>query len=174
VNKSDFRKSCLIRLRKFSNFTKYKKDKIINQKLLYLIKEQKAKSVLLYIPMDIEVDIMPLINILRKQKIKVFVPYIKEEGFISVLYRLPLEEGKFGIKQPSYSNTNNKFDLAIVPVVGIDGVYKRIGFGKGMYDRFFDKLLKKPVTIFVQRELCKCDKILSDKYDIRADMVVSF
>ncbi len=174
MNKSDFRKSCLSRLKKFSNFTKYKKDKIINLKLFGLIDKFKVKNVLLYIPMDIEVDVRPLIQVLRKRGVRVYVPYIKDDCFVSVIYRLPLAESKFGIKQPFFSPRIHNLDMAIVPVVGIDGAFKRIGFGKGMYDKFFATLSKKPIVVFVQRELCKTDKILSCGHDIRADIIVAF
>ncbi|QOG11434.1 5-formyltetrahydrofolate cyclo-ligase [Arcobacter sp. FWKO B] len=174
MNKSDFRKSCLSRLKKFSNFTKYKKDKVISQKIFNLIEDLKVKTVLLYIPMDIEVDVKPLIIKLRKRGIKVFVPYIKNDHFVPVLYRLPLVESVFGIRQPNFSTLYHDIELAVVPVVGIDGLYKRIGFGKGMYDRFFSKLTKKPLIVFVQRELCKTDKILSQNHDIQADVVIAF
>lgn len=174
MNKNDFRKSCLDKLKKFSNFTKYRKDKLINQKLFEVIDKNKAKKVLLYIPMDIEVNVKPLINKLRSRGVRVFVPYIQNSNsFISVPYRLPLVESRFGIKQPFVSTFVHTIDVAIVPVVGIDGLCKRIGFGKGMYDRYFETLTKKPLTVFVQRELCKTKYILSSDHDIQADIIIS-
>ncbi|MCK9336721.1 MAG: 5-formyltetrahydrofolate cyclo-ligase [Arcobacteraceae bacterium] len=174
MNKSEFRKSCLDRLKKFSDYTKYKKDKQINNKLLKLIDGLDVKNVLLYIPMSIEVDVYPLIKKLRRRGIRVFVPYIKGDYFVPVLYRLPLLESRCGIRQPNFSTLTYPLDMAIVPVVGIDGLCKRIGFGKGMYDRFFAKLTKKPLTVFVQRELCKTKEILSQKHDIQADIIIAF
>jgi 5-formyltetrahydrofolate cyclo-ligase len=112
--------------------------------------------------------------VLRKRGVKVYVPYIKNDCFVSVLYRLPLAESKFGIRQPFFSPRTHNLDMAIVPVVGIEGALKRIGFGKGMYDKFFATLSKKPIVVFVQRELCKTDEILSCGHDIRADIVVAF
>jgi 5-formyltetrahydrofolate cyclo-ligase len=50
---------------------------------------------------------------------------------------------------------------------------KRIGFGKGMYDRFFDRLGYKPIMVFTQLILCKSEKILSDNYDIQADYIIT-
>jgi len=173
-HKSDFRKSCIKRLEFSSRFLKFYKDKKIVKKLERFIKIYKPKSVFLYVPMGIEVNVLPLINKLRKEQIDVYVPFMIEESFKLVKYRLPLSFKKFGIKEPNNSFVyKTNVDLAIVPIVGIDKIYKRIGFGKGMYDRFFYKLKYKPITIFTQLTLCKANEILSDNYDIQADYIIT-
>ena len=96
------------------------------------------------------------------------------ESFKIVKYRLPLYKKKFGIKEPNNSFFKaQKIDLAIIPVVGIDKLGKRIGFGKGMYDRFFDKLGYKPIMVFTQLILCKSGQILSLDHDIQADYIIT-
>ena len=173
-HKSDFRKSCINRLKFESRFAKIKKDKIIVDKLIKTIDMLKPKRVLVYIPMDLEVDIRPLIKKLRREKkVEVYVPYMVDDSFKAVKYRLPLRRKKFGIKEPPNSYYSRKIDVAIVPVVGIDALYKRIGFGAGMYDRFFGRLNYKPTLIFTQTILCKATSILSNKYDIQADYVIT-
>lgn len=173
-HKSDFRKSCLKKL-KFSNeISKYIKNKIILKKLEKVINETKAKEILLYIPMkDLEVDVRPLIKKFRKNK-NIYVPFMEGDSFKAVKYRLPLQKKKYGIYEPNNSFARpKKIDLAIVPVVGIDALCKRIGFGKGMYDRYFDRLNYKPFIVFTQIELCKSDEILSNNYDIQADLIIT-
>ena len=174
-HKSDFRKSCIKRLEFTSLFLKYYKNKIIVKKLENFIKQSNSKNILLYIPLGIEVDIKPLIKSLRKTKNKnVYVPFMQGETFKIVKYRLPLHKKRFGIKEPNNSFFKApKIDLAIVPVVGIDKLGKRIGFGKGMYDRFFDSLNYKPTIVFTQLILCKSEKILSDNYDIQANYIIT-
>lgn len=174
-HKSDFRKSCIKRLEFTSLFLKYYKNKIIVKKLENFIKQSNSKNILLYIPLGIEVDIKPLIESLRKTKNKnVYVPFMQGETFKIVKYRLPLHKKRFGIKEPNNSFFKApKIDLAIVPVVGIDKLGKRIGFGKGMYDRFFAKLNYKPTIVFTQLILCKSEKILSDNYDIQANYIIT-
>jgi 5-formyltetrahydrofolate cyclo-ligase len=174
-HKNDFRKSCLKRLEFTSLFLKYYKNKIIVKKLKKFIKQSDSKNILLYIPLGIEVDVKPLINSLRKRKdTTIYVPFMQGESFKIVKYRLPLHKKRFGIKEPNNSFFKaRKIDLAIVPVVGIDKLNKRIGFGKGMYDRFFDKLGYKPIMVFTQLILCKSEKILSDNYDIQADYIIT-
>jgi 5-formyltetrahydrofolate cyclo-ligase len=124
--------------------------------------------------MDIEVNILPIINKLRKRKdINVYVPFMIGQSFKPVPYRLPLKTKKFAIKEPNFSNKMVKIDMAIVPVVGIDKLDKRIGFGKGMYDRYFWSLNHKPYIVFTQRVLCKSKEVLSNRYDIQANCIIS-
>ena len=174
-HKSDFRKSCIKRLEFTSLFLKYYKSKIIVRELKNFIKKDDAKNILLFIPLGIEVDIKPLIISLRKTKnTNVYVPYMQGDSFKVVKYRLPLYKKRFGIKEPNNSFFRpNKIDLAIIPIVGVDKLNKRIGYGKGMYDRFFDRLTYKPTMIFTQLILCKSEKILSDNYDIQADYIIT-
>jgi len=55
----------------------------------------------------------------------------------------------------------------------VDANCKRIGFGKGMYDRFFNREGKHiKNSIFIQRVICHSREVITDKYDIRADMVI--
>ena len=69
LTKSDFRKLCIKKLKFCSKFGKIKKDKFISSEILKVIKIEKAKNILLYIPLDMEVNVRNLINILRKRKI---------------------------------------------------------------------------------------------------------
>lgn len=171
--KHEFRNLCIDRLKFVSRLDKNFKDKKIVQRLYKTILNLDKKNILLYIPMGIEVNVAPLINKLRKEKkFNVYVPFIIGETFKAVPYRLPLKVKKFGIKEPNFSFKNVNLDVAIVPVVGIDGANKRIGFGKGMYDRFFWKMKKKPTIIFTQKKLCKTTQILSNNYDIKADIII--
>jgi len=173
-HKSDFRKSCIKRLEFSSRFSKYYKDKIVVKKLENLIKKSEAENILLYVPLGAEVDVKPLINKLRKLNKNVYVPFMLGDSFKIIKYRLPLHGKKFGIKEPNNSFMKpKKIDLAIVPIVGVDAIGKRIGFGKGMYDRFFGRLSYKPTLVFTQLTLCKSEKILSNNYDIRADYIIS-
>lgn len=172
-HKSDFRKLCIEKLKFESRFNKNYIDKKIVNKLYDTILKSNKKSILLYIPLGLEVDINPLINRLRREKkVKVFVPYMIGETFKAVPYRLPLKVKRFGIKEPNNSFVASKIDIAVVPVVGIDKDMKRIGFGKGMYDRFFWKMKRKPINIFIQRKLCKSTQTLSNQYDIQADIII--
>ena len=172
--KYDFRKRCIKKLRFNSKKQKITKDKYICSKIFELILLHKPKVVLAYIPLDMEVNILPLINKLKREKIcEVYVPFMVGKTFKAVKYRLPLKRKQFGIREPNNSSFKAKIDLAIVPIVGIDCTNRRVGFGRGMYDRFFEKLKVQPINIFTQLTLCKSETIVTSSYDIKADFVIT-
>ena len=176
MSKKTFRSYCLKRLKFYSRVSNIKSDRLICSTILDIINLHKPKKLLVYIPLNIEVDINYLIKYLRRfTKIDIFVPYMKGKSFVAVKYRLPLKKKKFGIKEPniSFSYRTIKFDMVIVPIVGIDATYRRIGFGAGMYDRFFETLPTKPITLFTQRVLCKTDKTVTSDYDIKPDYIIT-
>lgn len=172
--KADFRNFCKKQLTSLS-----KKPNLTDKKALPILKKQllrlKSKNILLYCPMDTELNIYPLIYWLKKQKhIRIFVPYIEGVSFKMIPFRLPLEKNKYGIFEARKSLFySTKIDTAIVPFLGIDKDFKRVGFGKGMYDRFFANLPHKPYVIFVSRRIIYSKKVITQPYDIAADSVVS-
>jgi len=176
MTKDEFRKISLKRLKKASKSpNRYKIDKLISQKLYDYIREINAKNIMFYIPLEIEVDIMPLIVKLRREKRAIYVPFMEGKSFRLVKYRLPLEVKKFKVKEPKISRDyNKKIDLAIVPIVGTDKSMRRVGFGKGMYDRFFEKKSKNiNKTVFVMRILSYSREIITDNYDVKGELLIS-
>jgi len=174
--KNKFRSKCLERLKNISKQNKYSIDKKIIEKIYLLVKEHDAKEVMLYLPLKLEVNLYPLIYRLRKEKINLYVPFMEGKSFRLVKYRLPLTEKKFGIKEPNDSKKYRKknIDIAIVPIVGLDCTRRRVGFGKGMYDRFFEKnKINIKQIVFVARELCYSKEVVTDHYDVKADMILS-
>jgi 5-formyltetrahydrofolate cyclo-ligase len=167
--KKEFRKFCLENI----GVNRYLFSKKISD-ILYDI-SKPYKKILIFIPMKNEPDIFKLINKLRMQKKSIFVPLVEDESFKMVKYSLPLKKNRFSILEPQNKReTLEKIDLAIVPVVGIDADFKRVGFGKGMYDRFFARLKYKPKTVFVQLRPCISKHAFNDKFDITADEYISF
>jgi 5-formyltetrahydrofolate cyclo-ligase len=174
MNKIKLRKKCIKKLKKVSKSnSKFSKDKKISQKLETIINSKKIKSILFYLPLGIEADLRKLM-LFYKKRLKIFVPFIEGESFKMVEYRLPLKKNGFGILEPASSRFMQKeVDLIVVPVVGVDRNLQRIGFGKGMYDRFYEKLKSKPIVIFVQRVKCFTKKRITDAYDISADFYIT-
>ncbi len=171
--KASFRKTVLKRLNN-KKINRYKKDKLITNKLMKLIKKNKYRNIMLYIPLKTEVNITGLIKLLRENRYNLFVPFMEDKSFKLVKYRLPLKKKRFGIKEPKNSNIKVKnIDLAIVPILGIDKNYKRVGFGKGMYDRFYEKFSKNiGDTLFISRDLYFTKEAITDSYDIQANYIL--
>jgi len=172
-DKERFRKQCLKRLRKAQRTGAFSRHKRVVRKVEEIINKYNPKSILLYVPMGHEPDIRPLFAKLRP-KVKIYVPFMEGKSFKLVQYRLPLRKKRFGIKEPMNSHFYLPgIEMAVVPVVGVDGRFRRIGFGKGMYDRFFAGLPKRPVTLFVQLAKCRTKETITDDYDITADYYIT-
>jgi len=176
MSKEIFRKASLRRLRSLSWQQRYMADKRINTMLYRMVKAEGATTVMLYIPLAMEVDVSPLIRRLRREGILILVPFMEGESFRLVKYRLPLKTKKYGVKEPKFSKQYRKkmIEFAIVPIVGTDRSLRRIGFGKGMYDRFFANHKKEiEQIIFTQRVLCQSRAMITDDYDVGASRIVT-
>ncbi|MEN8726671.1 MAG: 5-formyltetrahydrofolate cyclo-ligase [Sulfurovum sp.] len=174
--KKQFRCESLKRLKQASGYGSYQKDKKILEVLYKYIVQSNVKSIMLYIPLKTEVNLYPLIKRLRQEKKLLYVPFMEGTSFRLVKYRLPLKKKKFGINEPNDSKQYRikNIDIAIVPIVGVDVTRRRVGFGKGMYDRFYEKQNKNiKKTVFVARELCYSKEIITDEYDVKADMIIT-
>ncbi|WP_297578195.1 5-formyltetrahydrofolate cyclo-ligase [uncultured Helicobacter sp.] len=128
-------------------------------------------NLLFYSPLTLEFDIRKLLRFYRrKRNVRIFLPKMGGESFKAVRYRLPLQKQSFGVYEPSDSALWAKMDCAIVPVLGVDKELRRIGFGKGMYDRFFGRNPKKiPKIIFVSRNFNFVPQTITESHDIRGD-----
>jgi len=161
--------------KEFKKANSYLISKKVADNLYKKIKSQKGKNILLYISMENEVNTKGLIQKLLRENYKIFVPFMQDISFKMVKYSLPLKKKKFNIYEPLNKNkTKIKIDIAVVPIIGIDKKFRRVGFGKGMYDRFFEKLNYKPKIIFTQLTPIMANCVVTDYFDVKADLFLSY
>lgn len=173
LTKNSFRQICLEKIKNMPQHNIFYKNALLHKALLEEIGNVKNAKILLFHPMGHEPNILKLLAHLRKKN-QIFVPFMEGKSFKMVPFRLPLKQKRFGIFEAGNTIRNiNKVDLAIVPAVGVDGNLQRVGFGKGMYDRFFAKLKKRPYTIFIQPKICYTHKNICDEYDIQCDLLLT-
>ncbi len=172
-NKEEFRKYCLKKLKQSAKYRGIKNNYLVLQKLKKILKNLKFRTILFYMPLAMEVDFTKLFSYLRKNH-TLLVPFMQGISFKVVKYRLPLLKRKFSIKEPNNSYVKfSKIDILVVPVLGVDKELKRIGFGKGMYDRFVKSLNKKALVIFVQLEQCYTNSQITQDHDMKADIYLA-
>ncbi|GAB0051828.1 5-formyltetrahydrofolate cyclo-ligase [Helicobacter pylori] len=161
------------------------KDKAVRDKLacrLLFWKLKDYQNILLYSPLGHELDIRSLILKLRQKNKCVWLPKsikkgasFSKEGFTIAPFRLPLRRlGWFD--EPSLSRYYKlELDCIVVPILGMDTSFRRVGFGLGMYDRSLPPLLqlKRPLIVFVSRELAIANGVLTDAHDIEADLYMN-
>lgn len=173
LSKEIFRKTCLKQVKALPKHNKLYRDSLVCKSLLKELKSRKYKTILFYQPLKFEVNISKVLMMMRR-KSNVYIPFMEGKSFKMVDYRLPLSKKKFNIFEAGNTIKKiNKIDIAIVPALGVDVNLQRIGFGKGMYDRFFARLKKKPYTIFIQADLCHIKEKICDSYDVSCDLLIT-
>ena len=86
----------------------------------------------------------------------------------------PLKINKYGIPEP-ISDKIKYPDILLVPIVAYDKDLNRIGYGGGFYDRYLEKIkkVKKVTTIGLAYSFQKVKKIMTNKYDIKLDFIIT-
>jgi 5-formyltetrahydrofolate cyclo-ligase len=173
LSKERFREISLEKLKHAAKEKYFKNSHTVVKTLEKILKSLQFKTIALYIPLKIEVDIRKIFPKLRLNK-TIYVPFMECVSFKLVKYRLPVWKKKFNILEPANScGFRQKVDIIVVPVIGVDGDLRRVGFGKGMYDRFFTALKPQPFTIFVQLVKCYTQIKLCKAYDTQADIYIT-
>jgi 5-formyltetrahydrofolate cyclo-ligase len=104
---------------------------------------QAAKSVVLYAPLPLEPDVLPLAEVAVEQGKVIAYPRYNAETLVYDLAQVvdrekDLQKGKFGVLEPGLSCATlplNQLDLVLVPGVGFGLDGSRLGRGKGFFDR---------------------------------------
>ncbi len=104
---------------------------------------QQARSILFYAPMPEELDVWPLLaTALAAGKTAALPAFRAESGsYIACVVRDAIKDvrlGAFGIREPAegcVAEPVNELDLLLVPGVAFDLHGRRLGRGKGFYDR---------------------------------------
>lgn len=103
---------------------------------------KEARSVLVYYPMNNEVDLRGLVSRYHEQK-QFLLPATLSGHLIEVREYVkgePLKKGRFGIPEPQTPAWNKDIDLVLVPGVAFDKDLRRLGRGGGYYDRFLKRM----------------------------------
>ncbi len=104
---------------------------------------RRARTVMLFIPLADEVDIFPLVDQALDHRKTVLVPrYNATQGAYEaaqiVNLATDLAPGPFGVAEPAAHcprHPLNQLDVTLLPGLGFDRVGRRLGRGKGHYDR---------------------------------------
>ena len=166
----------IIRIRKI----KFPQNHNINIKyLISVIKKNNLKnfSVGGYYPVNFEIDDLSILQELQKRKIKISLPVIKKNkdmSFREWSFNKPLVLNFYGIPEPFKSKIVIP-DIILVPLVAYDDRNFRIGYGGGYYDRYIEKITKrkKIFTIGLAFSFQKINKVPTNKYDKRLDLVIT-
>jgi 5-formyltetrahydrofolate cyclo-ligase len=133
-----------------------------------------AKSVMLYVPINHEVDLIPLARDLFLSGRQVLFPRLINDRVVPYVIRdlfFDFRPGAYNIPEPDTEPWKGKVDVALVPgvVFGQDGY--RIGYGKGYYDRYLS-LGQVRESIGVCYDFQLMDSVPHSEFDVILDRIV--
>jgi 5-formyltetrahydrofolate cyclo-ligase len=151
-------------------------SRAIRELLLQLPQLQAARSVFCFISHGSEVDTRPLLDQLLKDGKTVTSPRItRDQGMIAVPFRdwNDLVPGQLGILTPSTTQPYpGDIDLCITPGLAFTVSGRRLGYGRGYYDRWFAGHAVAD-RIAVGFECQVVDDLPADANDIPVTMLVT-
>ena len=152
--------------------------------LKFLKEFRNADAFLMYASLQGEVETLSLIKeLLEEGKKNVYCPVTN--GDKMEFYRIKafedLKEGNFHVLEPEVVENNlfipekNKNYCMIMPGLMFDKKGNRLGYGKGYYDKYLEKLAEdvKMTAIGLSYEAMIRDEIPAEETDRRADYVVT-
>ena len=178
--KEDIRRSLLKRRRSLPKEKLKQVSYEINTHLINETQHRDLKNILVYQSIDNEPSIEQTTELAWQKDIEVYIPKVisKEKIIINKLTEnSSYSKNKFGIKESNDLDTVElaEIDLAVLPLVGIDINGFRLGYGGGYYDRYIGKVSykKKILKIGIAHSCQKINKVPTNKYDKKLDMIIT-
>lgn len=105
---------------------------------------RRSSAILLYMPLAGEVDVRFIFERAVADGKRIALPRFLPESQSYAAFFVgdkPLIAGAFGVLEPAMDNPVplNRLDLVVVPGVGFDARGRRLGRGKGFYDRMLSE-----------------------------------
>ena len=152
-------------------------DKELREKLFDSEKYKNSKIIFVYVSIEEEINTIKIIKRAFSDEKTVTVPKIMKNGEMRALKINSLDElkiGYFNILEPNENaeDLSEIVDLTIVPGLAFDKKNKRLGYGGGFYDRFFEKY-KNSFKISLCYDYQFVETVYAEKYDVSVDMIIS-
>lgn len=123
-----------------------------------------------------EVNTGPLIDRMLHEGKRVVVPRTGINGMESVriAYDTPYERHPLGMEEPSSGEVvpDHEIDLVLVPLLAADRGGQRLGYGKGMYDRFLSTIHAVTAGLLYS-QLIQETPLPTDPHDVPLDWLVT-
>ena len=139
-----------------------------------------ARQVVLYSPTENEVDTEAIWQHARQEGKRVYYPRLttdrQEIEFVLRSEGQPLVPGAFDIPVPQGDELLagvTAADVVVTPAVAFDRAGRRLGRGRGYYDRAFRSVLAGALRVGVAYAFQIIDEVPSDIRDERVDYVVT-
>lgn len=122
-----------------------------------------------------ELSAAPLLDRLASHGARIVLPRLDAGGMMTFrdASSLPLEKGPFGLTQPSALADVVRPNLVLAPLLGFDARGRRLGYGKGYYDRALSDLRATGRVFYLGLAYAQqqVDAIPVDRHDVLLDWV---
>ena len=170
--------------KKYFNLRKkkyYEIDSKFFSPVINLIKSNFKKRDLqlsLYFPSSFEINVLKILEHNYMINKDILFPVIEKNNqmnFFSWKKNKVLLVNKFGMLEPVKTKAKIP-NFMIVPILAFDKNKYRLGYGKGFYDRYLNKYLKKfsnIMTVGIAFSFQKHHKLPIDKHDMKLDYILT-
>ena len=170
--------------KKYLNLRKKKYHEIDQKFFIPLIKliklnfKKKYLKIALYYPSNFEINVLKFLENDFMRNEDVLLPVIEKKDNMNFhLWKKnqALFINKFGMVEPEKSKISIP-NLILVPILAFDEHKYRLGYGKGFYDRYLNKYLKKfknILTVGVAFSFQKHHKLPKDKKDVKLNYILT-
>ena len=178
MQEKDFLRKKYFSLRKKKYF---EIEKIFFLPLINLIKKKfynKKINLSIYYPASFELNVLKLLKIDYVKRQTILLPVIEENNLMNFFKWKENEVlfvNKYGMLEPIKSKAVIP-NVIIVPLLSFDNNKYRLGYGKGFYDRYLNRYLKKfknIITIGIAFSFQKYHKLPVNNNDVKLDYILT-
>ncbi len=157
------------------------KSKRVGEKFFALPEFEKSQKIMFYLSFNQEVSTEAMVERSIKLKKQVLVPKIQEQDLSiwSISGRDQCVPNQWGIPEPEEKRGAKRFpfwleiELIVIPGLAFDRLGRRLGFGKGYYDRFLKRFTPDTFTLGLAFDFQVVENIPVTADDFSLDCVVS-
>ena len=174
-DKRKIRQAVRAEIAKLSAEDKFIYSMLIFSKLSRIEEISKASVIAIFISLSDEPETAEFIKYLARQNKRVIVPKIEGENMNFYDISKGLQKGAFGIMEPVETTPiePSEIDVMVVPGVAFTRDGKRLGRGKGFYDKYLSHRGFRAYTIGVCYHCQLVGFLPTEPHDKTLDLVVS-
>lgn len=147
----------------------------VAEHLFFWMSARLPGTVAAYLAMAEEVDVSPLLG--RLPGWRWVLPRVEQDGSLTLRDRdLPRERHRWGMEQPVAGGDPvpvHEVDLVLVPGLAFDVAGRRLGRGKGYYDRLLMDRRNDCVAVGVATRARVIDEVPAEPHDMKVDFLAT-
>lgn len=165
--KDELRYKLKVKRKYFSGVRREFANEVIAQ--TFLARFGGYNSYFIYNSFGSETDTSAIISALKLAGKEVYLPRTEGENIVPVAFGKTIK-GAFGIEEPQGQAFFGDIDVTVIPLLAVNSLGYRTGYGKGYYDRYLKtaRTYKVGLGYFFQKE-----EFTQDEWDEPLDAFVS-